>query len=221
MPLGNQKTVEENKMQTQYDLTKAQYRQFAPWYDAFAAPALKVRCRNQAVSLLGLRVGDVVVDAACGTGGSFPLIEEAIGPTGYLVGVDVTPEMLRKARGLIGSHGWDNVTLINAPVEEARIDGQADAFLFSFAHDVLQSPHALKNLFDHAKQGARVAACGIKVGVWWNTPLNFAVMQVARQYHTVQEGLSEPWRHLRTFVPDLDIRLEFFDTVYVVSGTLG
>lgn len=207
-------------MRSQYDVTKQQYRQLSPWYDAFAAPAIKTMCRTQAVSKLHLSAGDVVVDAACGTGGSFPLIEEAIGPTGVLIGVDVTPEMLRKARSRITSHGWGNVTLINAPVEDARIDEEADAFLFSFAHDVLQSPRALRNLFNHAKHGARVAACGIKLGVWWNVPLNFSIVQVAQQYHTIQEGLSEPWCHLKAFVPNLDVRTEFFDTIYVASGTV-
>ena len=208
-------------MQTQYDVTKEHYRQFAPWYDSFAAPALKIRCRREAVSLLHLRTGSVVVDAACGTGGSFPLIEEEIGPTGCLVGVDLTPEMLRKARARITSHGWGNVTLINAAVEEAYIDETVDAFLFSFAHDVLQSPRALRNLFQHARPGARVAACGIKLAPWWNVPLNFSVMQIAQQYHSVQEGLSEPWSHLRAFVPNLEIRSQVFDMVYMASGTLS
>ena len=42
--------------------------------------------------------GDAVLDVACGTGLSFPLLEEAIGPAGRLVGVELSPEMAAIAR---------------------------------------------------------------------------------------------------------------------------
>lgn len=208
-------------MQTQHDHTLEQYRRLAPWYDSIAAPLLGACYQREAVSRLHLGPGDVVVDVACGTGSNFPLIEQRIGETGHLVGVDLSPEMLRQAHARVASHGWTNVTLINASAEEARIDAAVDAFLFSFAHDVLQCPPALRNLFRHATPDARVAACGIKLAPWWNIPLNFLVLHTAQQCHTMDAGLSEPWEHLSTFVPDLEISLTAFGTVYVASGGVG
>ena len=52
---------------------------------------------------LGLRPGDTVVDIACGTGLNFPLLEEAIGPDGRIVGVDLTDAMLAQAQRRIES----------------------------------------------------------------------------------------------------------------------
>ena len=46
--------------------------------------------RRRAVRALGLRPGCTVVDIACGTGQNFPMIEQAIGPDGRIIGVDLT-----------------------------------------------------------------------------------------------------------------------------------
>ncbi len=207
-------------MRTQHELTREKYRRHAPSYDSVAAPLLGAAYQHEAVVLLGLVPGDVVVDVGCGTGSNFASIERGIGEKGHLFGVDLSPEMLEQARALVDSRGWDNVSLINASAEEVQIRPSVDAFLFSFAHDVLQSSHALHNLFKHASKGARVAACGIKWAPWWNLALNLYIFQVAQQYHTVQKGLSEPWGQLRPFLSNLELRLWAFETIYVVSGTL-
>ena len=61
----------------------------------YPVPGYRQRAqRRRAVQALGLRAGDSVVDIACGTGLNFPLIEEAIGPDGRIVGVDLTDAML-------------------------------------------------------------------------------------------------------------------------------
>ncbi|MGS2586057.1 class I SAM-dependent methyltransferase [Streptomyces hebeiensis] len=50
-----------------------------------------------AVAALGLRPGDAVLDAGCGTGRALPALREAVGPRGTVLGVDLTPEMLQAA----------------------------------------------------------------------------------------------------------------------------
>ncbi|KPM56229.1 hypothetical protein ACG83_08855 [Frankia sp. R43] len=54
-----------------------------------------------AVSVIGVRPGDVALDVGCGTGRAQPALRAAIGPHGRVVGLDVTEEMLRTA----ASHG--------------------------------------------------------------------------------------------------------------------
>jgi demethylmenaquinone methyltransferase/2-methoxy-6-polyprenyl-1,4-benzoquinol methylase len=201
------------------ELAKEKYRRHAAHYDQVGAPALGAAFQREAVALLRLGAGDVVVDVGCGTGSNFPLIEAAIGETGRLIGIDLSREMLERARGRVAANGWTNVRLINASAEEAQIQAEADAVLFSFAHDVLQSPRALRNVFQHAKPGARVAACGIKWAPWWSFPLNYFIYQLAWQYQTTYEGLARPWAHLAEFVSHLDVSLRAFGTVYVASGT--
>ncbi|MGC5567973.1 class I SAM-dependent methyltransferase [Streptomyces sp. FR-108] len=47
-----------------------------------------------AVSELGLRKGDHVLDAGCGTGRALPALRDAVGPSGAVLGADLTPAML-------------------------------------------------------------------------------------------------------------------------------
>ncbi|MBL1082854.1 class I SAM-dependent methyltransferase [Streptomyces actinomycinicus] len=50
-----------------------------------------------AVSGLGLREGDRVLDAGCGTGRALPPLRAAVGASGLVLGADVTPAMLQAA----------------------------------------------------------------------------------------------------------------------------
>jgi ubiquinone/menaquinone biosynthesis C-methylase UbiE len=51
---------------------------------------------RRAVDRLAPEPGQSVLDVGCGTGLSFELIEEGIGPAGRLVGVELSPEMLEQ-----------------------------------------------------------------------------------------------------------------------------
>ncbi|WP_327313064.1 class I SAM-dependent methyltransferase [Streptomyces sp. NBC_01235] len=50
-----------------------------------------------AVRDLGLREGDRVLDAGCGTGRALTPLRAAVGPSGVVVGADLTPAMLEAA----------------------------------------------------------------------------------------------------------------------------
>src|ERR1700761_5325847 len=83
------------------------YRRKAKHYDIvsrlYPVPGYpQLSQRRKAVGALGLRPGDTVVDMACGTGLNFSLIQQAIGPNGRLIGVDLTDAMLDVARQRIG-----------------------------------------------------------------------------------------------------------------------
>ncbi|WP_156723828.1 class I SAM-dependent methyltransferase [Streptomyces apocyni] len=49
------------------------------------------------VAELGLRPGDAVLDAGCGTGRALPALRRAVGPAGVVIGADLTPAMLAAA----------------------------------------------------------------------------------------------------------------------------
>jgi hypothetical protein len=119
----------------------------------------------------------------------------------------------------VAKAGWQNVTLIEAPVEEAAIPVLADAVFFHFTHDVMRNTAALENVFRHAKPGARIVSAGSKRAPWWNVPVNVVMWRISRLYVTTFEGFARPWSHLKQYVPDLRIKPVLFGAGYIAWGT--
>ncbi len=205
-------------LQPDPSLAIEKYRRHAAGYDASAQRTMPLRRR--VVALLGLAPGDTVLDVACGTGLSLPLLREAVGPSGRVIGVEVSPEMIVLARERAAAAGWDNVSLVQAPMEQADPGAPLDAILFNYTHDVLQSPPALERIFARARPRARVAVAGIKHPSRWLFPLRLYRVLKARPYVTTLDGLDEPWRLLQAYVPDLRIEPVLFGTNYLARGTV-
>lgn len=114
------------------------YRKKARHYDVtsrlYPTPGYPQRSqRLHAVRALGLHAGARVVDMACGTGLNFSLIEEAIGPDGRIVGVDLTDAMLARAERRAEANGWSNVSLVQADAAAFGFPTEVDAILSTYA----------------------------------------------------------------------------------------
>jgi len=197
-------------------LAIARYRAHAPGYDASAVRTMPLRRRT--VAKLELRPGETVLDVACGTGLSFPLLREGVGETGRIVGVELSPDMLALARERCVREGWRNVTLIESAMETADLQGPVDAILFNFTHDVLRSPAALERILAAARPGTRVAVAGMKLAPWWLAPLNAVVRAQARPYMTTFEGLARPWDLLEAYLEGFERETVLFGTGYIGWG---
>lgn len=174
--------------------------------------------RRYIVEHLGLSGGEVVLDVACGSGLNFPYLQEAIGSSGRLIGVELSPEMLALARAKVERQGWNNVTLIQAAAEEAVVPVQADALLISFAHDVMRSPRALENALAALKPGGRIVAAGPKWAPWWQWPTNFYIWRFTRRYITTFEGFGRPWTLLAQQIPGLNVQTILSGRGYLAWG---
>jgi ubiquinone/menaquinone biosynthesis C-methylase UbiE len=146
------------------------------------------------------------------------LLEAAVGGTGTIIGIELSPEMVSQARERVARHGWKNVSVLEAAVESAKIDGMADAALFSFSHDVLQSPTAVANVVAHLERGARVSSVGAKLAGGWSPLVNFFVRRSAQPYVTTFRGLERPWRELERYVHELEVKSLSLGGAYVASA---
>jgi demethylmenaquinone methyltransferase/2-methoxy-6-polyprenyl-1,4-benzoquinol methylase len=185
-------------------------------YDSRTASYQKYR--HDTVERLPLRRGDVVLDVGCGTGLCFGLLRDKIGSMGHVVGIDGSGPMVQLAAERVRAQEWDNVTLLRSPVQEARIPVTADAALFCATHDILQSRHALENVFGHLRPGGWVAASGGKWAPTWKAALNLLVLAVHEPFVTSFEGFTSPWSLLQEFVEDLRVVDVAFGGGYLASG---
>lgn len=195
-----------------------QYRKRAKVYDLELAAFEPIR-RN-AIARLNLAPGHTVIDVGCGTGLSFTHLQQAIGPRGHLIGIEQSPEMLTLARTRVAQNGWNNVTLLNAPAEEAAIPGMANAALFHFTHDILRNPAAIRNVVDKLQPGAHVVAVGLQWAAPWAWPINGFVLLAAMRSVTRMEGLGQPWSLLAEQVGKMEVNSTLLGGVYIASGTI-
>ncbi|MFE9859982.1 class I SAM-dependent methyltransferase [Streptomyces sp. NPDC005780] len=86
-----------------------------------------------AISALGLRPGDAVLDAGCGTGRAMPALRAAVGPGGTVLGADLTAAMLESAvrAGRAGSGQLIQADAARLPLRARALDAVFAAGLVS------------------------------------------------------------------------------------------
>lgn len=159
-----------------------------------------------------------MLDVGCGTGLCLSRLEDKVGGSGVIVGIDESREMLDLAGKRAAEHGWQNVRLIAAPAEQAPVDLVADAAIFSAVHDVMQSETALAHVFSWLRPGAPVAAIGGKYPAPWPWPLRAWVEDLHAPFIRDFTGFNRPWGLLADFAPDLSIQELAFGTGYLALG---
>jgi arsenite methyltransferase len=77
-----------------------------------------------------LRAGDTVLDLGCGAGIDTLLAARAVGPTGHVTGLDMTPEMVDRARRNAAAAALDNVEIRLGLIEEIPLpDASVDVIV--------------------------------------------------------------------------------------------
>lgn len=179
--------------------------------------------RQKAVELLNLKHGDSVLDVGCGPGGSFPFLVGAVGESGSVVGVEISPEHSESARNRIKSNGWNNVEVIVSPAESVKLSGLYNGLLMFAAPDVYASPAALDNIVPTLVQGARVVAFGGKLSTrGFGKILNPILRQLYKlSFSTTPKPSYKSWEILASYLgDDLVVEEYFLGLMFVVSGTL-
>jgi ubiquinone/menaquinone biosynthesis C-methylase UbiE len=208
------------------------YRKKARHYDLtsylYPVPGYPHRAqRLRAVQALGLRRGDSVVDVACGTGLNFSLIEEAIGPEGRIVGVDLTDAMLAQAQHRIETNGWSNVSLVQAEAAEFDFPTEVDAILSTYAlSHVPESGDVIARGAASLSAGRRWVVLDLKVPN--DVPRRLAQVGTAlgRPFGSIDEWIARrPWEAVRAAMQDTLADPSwtelFFGTAFLAVGSRG
>ncbi len=177
--------------------------------------------RQKAVKLLNLKQGDRVLDAGCGSGGSFPYLQESVGQLGEVVGIEISPRTTKNTRKRILKNKWENVHVIEADARTVNLSGKFDGVLMFAAPDVFASDEALSNIFPYLKQNARVAIFGAKISdrrFGWLLNGFLRRASAGLSFSSTPKVESEPWTILQKRLVKISIEEYFFGWMYLAWG---
>ncbi|MEU8932473.1 methyltransferase domain-containing protein [Streptomyces sp. NPDC048409] len=109
-----------------------------------------------AVAELGLRPGDRVLDAGCGTGRALPPLRAAVGPSGQVLGMDLTPAMLQAAVRA-GRHRDGTLVLADVAALPVRSESLDAVFAAGLIAHLPRPGRNLRELARAVRPGGRLA----------------------------------------------------------------
>ncbi len=183
------------------------YDRLAPFYVLlewlYMLPLFRIRAKT--VSHLELQPGETVLDIGCGSGRNLPLLMSGVGPSGSILGVDLSAGMLKRARSLCSRRGWANVELTQADATGYVPRSPPHAVLFCFSYSAIpERGRVLESSWAALRPGGRLVITDLSLSE--GRGLRF-VLPFANWYSRrllLGKPDTEPWRDLASHAGAID-----------------
>jgi ubiquinone/menaquinone biosynthesis C-methylase UbiE len=163
------------------------------------------RFGRRTVERLHLRRGARVLDVCCGSGASALPAAEAVGPDGYVLGVDLSAQLLELGRAQAARRGLGNVEFQHGDMTLIEQGGDGfDAVICAFGiFFVADMAKAMRSLWGHVPPGGILA-----ITTWGPRVFEPAASATAEAVRSIRPDLYRavsPWDRIST--PEAVVRL--------------
>jgi ubiquinone/menaquinone biosynthesis C-methylase UbiE len=144
------------------EAARASYNRLSRWYDLVAGSTEK-KYRDWGLEKLAAQPGEKILEIGFGTGHCLAALAKAVGPTGHVIGLDISDGMLAIARERLQQEGLAERVDLHLG-DAAKLDfieaGSLDGVFMSFTLELFDNPEiprVLQEIHRILKPGGRLA----------------------------------------------------------------
>lgn len=198
------------------------YDRIAPVYDLASRPYSWIGTRalaDRAMAELRLRRADTVVDLGTGTGRNLLPLAAAVGPRGRVIGVDLSPAMLERARRR--AQGLPQVEFVEADMRDYHLPEGTAAVLATYALEMVEEHEALvARLARECRPGGRLVLNGLRSPERWPGWLVRLGSSLSRPFGVTPAYRDlHPWEAVARHLHDTTYAEGAGGAAYLAAGT--